>query len=176
MANCILNKNLLKTNTCGYSLPEVKDIYIANFNDVTSANVNYNCESGVTVSAITLTTGTSFYHIEPAKNSVTFTDELVVQDNGSKYRTHTLTFTLNGKYDKDMVCSIDALSLGRFFVVVATADGEYLALGRTTGLEASEQSVAGGGDTNGMTVTLTANVTESAVPLSETAIAVVKGE
>lgn len=176
MANCILNKNLLKTNTCGYSLPEVKDIYIANFNDVTSANVDYNCESGVTVSAITLTTGTSFYHIEPAKNSVTFTDELVVQDNGSKYRTHTLTFTLNGKYDKDMVCSIDALSLGRFFVVVATADGEYLALGRTTGLEASEQSVAGGGDTNGMTVTLTANVTESAVPLSEAAIAVVKGE
>ena len=176
MANCILNKNLLKTNTCGYSLPEVKDIYIANFNDVTSANVDYNCESGVTVSAITVATGTSFYHIEPAKNSVTFTDELVVQDNGSKYRTHTLTFTLNGKYDKDMVCSIDALSLGRFFVVVATADGEYLALGRTTGLEASEQSVAGGGDTNGMTVTLTANVTESAVPLSEAAIAVVKGE
>lgn len=176
MANCILNKNLLKTNTCGYSLPEVKDIYIANFNDVTSANVDYNCESGVTVSAITVASGASFYHIEPAKNSVTFTDELVVQDNGSKYRTHTLTFTLNGKYDKDMVCSIDALSLGRFFVVVATADGEYLALGRTTGLEASEQSVAGGGDTNGMTVTLTANVTESAVPLSEAAIATVKGE
>ena len=176
MANCILNKNLLKTNTCGYSLPEVKDIYIANFNDVTSANADYNCDSGVTVSAITLTSGASFYHIEPAKNSVTFTDELVVQDNGSKYRTHTLTFTLNGKYDKDMVCSIDALSLGRFFVVVATADGEYLALGRTTGLEASEQSVAGGGDTNGMTVTLTANVTESAVPLSEAAIKTVKGE
>ena len=174
--SCNLQKNLLRTNTCGYSLPEVKDIYVANFADVTAAPVNYDCESGVTVSAITLASGASFYHIEPAKNSVTFTDELVVEDNGNKYRTHTITFNITGKYDKDMVCPVDALALGRFFVVVATADGEYLALGRTTGLEASEQSVAGGGDNNGITVTLTANVTESAVPLSATAIATVKGE
>lgn len=173
--SCNLSKDLLRTNTCGYSLPEVKDIYIANFNDVTAAPVNYDCESGVTVSAITLASGANFYHIEPAKNSVTFTDELVVEDNGNKYRTHTITFNLTGKYDKDMVCPVDALALGRFFVVVATADGEYLALGRAVGLEASEQSVAGGGDSNGITITLTGNVTESAVPLSEGAIATVKG-
>lgn len=173
--SCNLSKNLLRSNTCGYSLPEVKDIYVANFTDVTSAPVEYDCESGVTVTGITLASGTSFYHIEPAKNSVTFTDELVVEDNGNKYRTHTITFNITGKYDKDMVCPIDALSLGRFFVVVATADGEYLALGRTAGLEASEQSIAGGGDANGVTVTLTANVTESAVPLNAASIAVVKG-
>lgn len=173
--SCSLNKNLLRSNTCGYSLPEVKDIYIANYADVTEAGVEYDCASGVTVSGITLATGATFYHIEPAKNSVTFTDELVVEDNGNKYRTHTITFNVTGKYDKDMVCPVDALSLGRFFVVVATADGEYLALGRTAGLEASAQSVAGGGDTNGITVTLSANVTESAVPLSAAAINVVKG-
>ena len=174
--SCSLNKNLLRKDSCNYSLPEVKDIYLANYSDVISATPVYDCESGVTVTALTLASGATFYHIEPAKNSVTFTDELVVQDNGSKYRTHTLTFTLNGKYDKDMVCPVDALALGRFFVVVATADGEYLALGRTVGREASEQSVAGGGDTNGITVTLSGNVTESAIPLSDAAIAVVKGE
>ena len=165
----------MRSNTCVYSLPEVNDIYIANYADVTEAGVEYDCASGVTVSGITLATGATFYHIEPAKNSVTFTDELVVEDNGNKYRTHTITFNVTGKYDKDMVCPVDALSLGRFFVVVATADGEYLALGRTAGLEASAQSVAGGGDTNGITVTLSANVTESAVPLSAAAINVVKG-
>lgn len=173
--SCSLNKDLLRSNTCGYSLPEVKDIYLANFADVTEAGVDYDCESGVTVTGITLATGATFYHIEPAKNSVSYTDELVVEDNGNKYRTHTLTFTLAGKYDKDMVCPVDALALGRFFVVVATADGEYLALGRTVGLEASEQSVAGGGDTNGITVTLSGNVTESAVPLNAAAIDDVKG-
>lgn len=171
MATCSLNKNLLRTNTCGYSLPEVKDIYIANYADIVDAPVAYDCDSGVTVTDIT---GGTFYHIEPAKNSVTFTDELVVEDNGNKYRTHTITFNLTGKYDKDMVCPVDALALGRFFVVVATADGEYLALGRTAGLEASAQSIAGGGDTNGVTVTLSANVTEAAVPLSAAAITKVK--
>lgn len=166
---CNLTKNLLKGNNCGYSLPEVKDIYIANYTDVTNAPLDYNSESGVTISGFSGASG-SVYHIEPAKNSVTFTDELVVNDNGSKYRTHTLTFTIDGKYDKDMVCPVDALALGRFFVVVKTADGVYLALGRSTGLEASEQSVAGGGDNNGITVTLSANVAESAVPLSDTAV------
>ena len=137
---------------------------------------DYNCDSGVTVSAITMATGATFYKIDPAKNSVTFTDELVVEDNGNKYRTHTITFNLSGKYDKDMVCPVDALSLGKFFVVVHTADDQYLALGRAVGMEASEQSVAGGGDTNGITVTLTANVTETAIPLADAAIAVVKGQ
>jgi len=176
IVSCTLNKNLLRKDSCNYSLPEVKDIYLANYSDIISAVTDYNCESGVTLSTLDLASGATFYHIEPAKNSVTFTDELVVQDNGNKYRTHTITFTLNGKYDKDMVCPVDALALGRFFVVVVTADGEWLALGSKTGLEASEQSVAGGGDTNGITVTLSGNVTESAVPLSATAIAKVKGE
>lgn len=170
MAVCSLNKNLLRKNTCGYSLPEVTDIYIANFSDVTSAPLDYSCESGVSISEFSAATEASVYHIEPAKNSTTYTDELVVEDNGNKYRTHTITFNLNGKYDKNMICPVDALALGRFFVVVKTADSEYLALGRSVGLEASAQSVAGGGDSNGVTVTLSANVTETAVPLSETAI------
>lgn len=176
MATCSLNKNLLRKNTCGYSLPEVTDIYIANFSDVTEAGLDYNCESGVTVSGLTIATGASVYHIEPAKNSTTYTDELVVEDNGNKYRTHTITFNLNGKYDKDMICPVDALALGRFFVVVKTADSQYLALGRSVGLEASAQSVAGGGDTNGVTVTLSANVTEAAAPLSEAAVTTLLGK
>ena len=176
MAICTLSKDLLRTNTCSYALSEVKDIYIANYTDVTTAQTQYDCESGVVITAITLATGATFHHIEPAKNSVSYTDELVVEDStGAKYRTHTITFSIAGKYDKDMVCSFDALSLGRFFVVVKTADGTYLALGRTAGLEASAATNQGGGDTNGITVTLSANVAESAMPLNDAAIAVVVG-
>lgn len=172
---CNLTKDLLRVNTCGYSLPRITDLYIANFADVTSSNDDYDCESGATVTAITLASGASFYHIEVAKDSASFTDSLVVEDNGNKYRTHTISFTLNGKYDKNMVPVQDALALGRFYVVVHTADDEYLALASKVGMEATEQSVTGGGDTNGVTVTLSANVTESAIPLNEAAIAVVKG-
>lgn len=166
-----LNKNLLRKDACSYSLPQVTDIYVVNFSDVVSAVTDYSCESGVSITSLTLATGTSVYHIEPAKNSTSYTDELVVEDNGNKYRTHTITFSLNGKYDKDMICPIDALALGRFFVVVKTADNEYLALGSSVGLEATAQSVAGGNDSNGVSITLSANVTEAATPLSDGVVA-----
>lgn len=173
--NCVLNRDLLRTSSCGYSLPEVKDIYLANFVDVLSANTGSTSGGCQQVTDIKLAENASFYHIEPAKNSVTFTDELVVEDNGNKYRTHTLTFNIPGKYDECMSEALDALSLGRYFAVVATADGEYLALGRRTGLEASAATLSGGGDTNGISVTLSSNVTESAMVLSEAAIDKVLG-
>lgn len=175
MALCSLNKDLLRTTFCGYSLPEVKDIYLANYVDVTSSSTvtdSGDCES---LTAITLADNAKFYHIEPAKDSVTFTDELVVEDNGNKYRTHTLSFNVAGQYDACMHSVLDALSLGRYFAVVVTADGQYLALGRLGGLEAETATLQGGGDTNGISVTLSANVTESAIPLSAEAIATVTG-
>ena len=171
--NCLLNKNLLRSDSCGYSLPEVKDIYLANYSDVASTSLGETTGGCEEITAITMVSGKTFYHIEPAKNSVTFTDELVVEDNGNKYRTQTLTFNPTGTYDACMHDVLDALSLGRFFCVVKTADGQYLALGRLTGLEASAATLQGGGDTNGMTVTLSENVTESAIPLAEAAITVV---
>lgn len=182
MANCILNRDLLRTSSCGYSLPEVKDIYLANFSDVKTSAGTDTSETGCTGEIVTAMTdatgGTSvrFYHIEPSKNSVTFTDELVVDDtNGNKYRTHTLTFSLSNKYDSCLHMDFDALSLGRYFAVVVTADGNWLALGRLTGLEASAATLSGGQDQNGITVTLSANVAESAMPLSASVIELVKG-
>lgn len=172
--NCSLNKDLLRSNTCAYSLPEVVTIYLANFGDVTtSVGVDSaGCES---ISAITMATGATFYKIEPAKNSASFTDELVVEDNGNKHRTHTLTFNVTGKYDECMKPVFDALSLGKYFAVVYTADGTYLALGRLTGVEAETATLAGGGDSNGISIVLSANVTESVTPLTGTAITTVTG-
>lgn len=181
MANCTLNRSILRTDSCGYNLPEVKDIYLANYSDIKTSAGTDTAETGCTgevvldISGATAATPT-FFHIEPSKNSVSFTDELVVDDNnGNKYRTHTLTFSLSNKYDSCLHMDLDALSLGRYFAVVVTADGNWLALGRLTGLEASAATLAGGQDQNGITITLSANVAESAMPLSEAAIAKVRG-
>lgn len=183
--SCSLNRDLLRTNTCGYSLPEVKDIYLINYSDLTGSTVadglafplttaDTTC-SGSVITALALKADSQFYHIEPAKNSVNFEDTLVVEDNGNKYRTHSLTFNVSGKYDQCMHDSLDALALGRYFAVVVTADGLWLGLGRLGGLEAETATVAGGGDTNGVQIVLSGNVTESAVPLAEAAVNTVKG-
>ena len=174
--SCKLSQDILRTTSCGYSLPEVTDIYLANYADVTNSAVAASSGGcGEEITGITLASGASFYHIEPAKNSTTFEDALVVEDNGNKYRTHTLTFNISGTYDACMHQNLDDLALGRYFAVVKTAEGQYLALGRLTGLEAETATLSGGGDTNGLQIVLSANVTESAIPLASGAIAIVTG-
>ena len=166
MAVCSLDKDLLRSTSCGYSLPQIVTLYVANFADVKETLP----EDGDEISGITMVSGATFHVIEPAKNSASFTDELVTNDNGARYRTQNITFSVTGQYDKDKHSALDALSLGKYFVVAKTAEGSYIAFGRRTGLEASAASNAGGSDTNGMTITLTADVTESALPLTQEAI------
>lgn len=175
MANCKLTRNILRTTACGYSLPEVKDIWLANYADVAQLTSIASGGSECSGATVDIATGATFYHIEPAKNSTTFEDALVVEDNGTKYRTHTLTFNISAKYDACLHLDFDDLSLGRYLAVVKTADGNYLMLGRLTGLEAETATLSGGGDTNGIQIVLSANIAESVLPLSDTAIAVVTG-
>lgn len=174
MAVCALDKDLLRSTSCGYSLPQIVNLYLANFADIKATALS---TTGDEISGITMVDSAKFHVIEPAKNSASFTDEYVTNDNGARYRTHTITFSVTGAYDKDKHNALDALSLGKYFVVAKTAEGSYIAFGRLTGLEASAASNAGGSadSTNGMTITLTADVTESALPLAEGAIATVLG-
>ena len=174
MAVCSLDKDLLRTTSCGYSLPQIVNLYVANFADVKNVAVT---EKEDEISGITMVSGATFHVIEPAKNSASFTDEYVTNDNGARYRTQTITFSVTGTYDKDKHNALDALSLGKYFVVAKTAEGSYISFGRLTGLEASAASNAGGSadNTNGMTITLSADVTESALPLAEGAISTVIG-
>ena len=170
MAVCALDKDLLRSTSCGYSLPQIVTLYLANFADVKDVAVTEPSKDEI--SGITMVESAKFHVVEPAKNSASFTDEYVTNENGAQYRTQTITFSVTGTYDKEKHNALDALSLGKYFVVAKTAEGSYIAFGRLTGLEASAASNAGGSanNTNGMTITLTADVTESALPLVGAAI------
>ena len=175
MAVCALDKDLLRSTSCGYSLPQIVTLYLANFADVKDVAVTEPSKDEI--SGITMVESAKFHVVEPAKNSASFTDEYVTNENGAQYRTQTITFSVTGTYDKEKHNALDALSLGKYFVVAKTAEGSYIGFGRLTGLEASAASNAGGSanNTNGMTITLTADVTESALPLTQEAINTVIG-
>lgn len=174
MAVCNLSKDILRTSSCGYSLPTVTDIYLANYAAVKSADFSTSggCEeiTAITWVETASTVDKKFYHIEPNKDSTTFSDELVVGDSGNKYRTHSITFSISGQYDACQHGVLDALSLGRYFVVVKTAEGNYLALGRTTGLEAETATLNGGSENNGIEATLSNNIAESAMPVADSVV------
>lgn len=171
MAICALNRNLLRTTSCGYSLPEIVDIYLINAQDLSGTPVvSASSEGCEEITELSLAGNKNAYHIEPTKNSASFEDTLVVEDSGNKYRNASVTFNVAGTYDGCMKASLDALSLGRYFVIVKTADGNYLGLGRIAPLEAETVTLAGGSDTNGLQVVLSGNVAESPIPLATAAV------
>lgn len=177
MAICALNKNLTRTASCGYSLPEIVDLYLINYEDFSGDTPAISADTAGCESITAISTGAvAVYHVEPAKNSASFEDTLVVEDNGNKYRNASITFNVSGKYDACMHGSLDALALGRYFVVVKTADGGYLGFGRISPLEAETATLAGGSDTNGLQIVLSGNIAESPLPLSDGAVTELLGK
>lgn len=161
MANCKLAQNILKEDACGYSLLKITDVYLGNYSEITTT-LAADCNE------ISSVTGT-FYHIEPSKDSASFTDELQVTDGGAKYRTHTLNFSIDsGSYDCKLAEVIDDLALGRYVAIVKLANGTRVMLGRTTPLEATSANIAGAAsasESSAIAVTMTSDTTETVVPV-----------
>lgn len=173
MAICKLNKNLTRVNSCGYSLPEIVNIWLVNFDEIT--DTDFSSEDGCEeITSMTLASSATVSHVEPLKNSASFEDTLVVADNGTRYRNASISFSVAGTYDSCMHGALDALSLGRYFAMVQTADGNYLGFGRMSPLEAETATLAGGSDNNGLQVVLSGNIAESPMPMSEAAVNKVK--
>jgi hypothetical protein len=178
MAICKLNRNLLRTTSCGYNLPEIVDLYLVNYEDLSATTITAGSgasEGCDEIASITLKTGANVYHVEPQKNSASFEDTLVVEDSGNKYRNASITFNVAGKYDSCMHGALDALALGRYFVVIKNADGAFLGMGRLSPLEAETATLAGGGDNSGLQVVLSGNIAESPLPLSDEAVTALLG-
>lgn len=177
MAVCLMTKGLTKDNSCGYSLPQIVEIYLANFADVTATTLS---DSKQEVATITLASSKKFYKVEPSQNSASWSDTLGVGGSGNKYRVHTIGFSYSGVYNDETADVLDALSLGKYIAVVRLADGTYVMLGRGAGLEAQADGAnnAGSGDATaegGITVSLTGNTTEVALPLTDDAVKTVIG-
>ena len=164
MAICLLNQSLTKNTQCSYSLPQIVELYLMNFGEVTGTTVTTN-----EVTEITFANEAKVYKVEPAINSANWSDKLAVGASGNKYRIHTVGFSYNSAYNAGMVSTVDALSLGKYLAVSRMADGSYLLFGRNTGLEADADGVnnSGSGDATaeaGLVVNLTANTLEAALP------------
>lgn len=180
MSVCKLSKDILKSTACGYSLKQIVDLYLANYEDITASTVGKPTEGdGVEVKTITLANEAKFYHIEPAKDTATYTDSLQVGDGGSKYRQTEITWNIAGAYTPNMVDILDALSLGRYAIVARLSDGSYVMFGRLTPLEATVASLTSAAEAtgfNGITVTFQNSTVESPLPLSAEAIQTVLGQ
>lgn len=163
---CKLTSTITKAN-CDYSVAGIRSIYLINYN---SANLLKEGQTDPNViETIELAEGEKAYKVEFVDNTASFTDDLAVNGNGGKYRTHTLNFTIDG-YTYEKLNAGDALSLGKFTAVVVDKNGTAIVLGRMNGMNATAMNYASGAaeaDAVGWTVTMAGTETEMAKILKD---------
>lgn len=179
MPGCKLTRSL-NNKECEYAIAGAKFVYLANFyppveGEAPVANaIAYEIDADGYITAIHLPTGESFYELNGADNTVSFSDTLLAGGNGGKYRQHTLNTVLN-QYDRDVITEGNAVSLGRYIAVVIDNAGRIVVLGRTGGLTAPAggfdyNSGAAEADATGWTVILQGTSMEIAPLLKDTTV------
>ncbi|MBB4036990.1 hypothetical protein GGR21_002904 [Dysgonomonas hofstadii] len=150
--SCKLTSNITKDN-CQYSLAGVKAVYLFNYD----TDNKYTMSADEGIETIVLADDTlKAYKIDFVDNTASFSDELAVNGNGGKYRTHTVNFTISN-YDYNLLNQGDKLSLGKFTAVVVDKSNNAIMLGRNNGLSATAFNYASGAaeaDAYGWTVTM----------------------
>lgn len=158
---CKLQASITKKN-CQYTIAGIKALYLFNYNPAVKYTMEEPDKGNSPITEITLPEGEKLYKLEFTDNTASWSDELAVNGNGGKYRTHTLNFTLS-QYDYDLLNQADALSLGKFVAVVVDRSGRSVVLGRNNGLSATSFNYASGAadaDANGWTTVMTASEIE----------------
>lgn len=149
--SCKLTSKITKDN-CHYSVAGVKEIYLINYD----AENEYTLDTEGGIDTITLADRDKAYKIDFVDNTASFSDELAVNGNGGKYRTHTVNFTISN-YDYEFLNQEKALSLGKFTAIVVDRSNKAIVLGRNNGLSATAFNYASGAadaDAYGWTVTM----------------------
>lgn len=151
---CKLTSNITKDN-CNYSVAGVKAVYLINY-DAANEYTFKAADDQTEITAITLADSAKAYKIDFIDNTASWSDELAVNGNGGKYRTHTLNFTMSD-YNYQVLNQEKALSLGKFTAVVVDKAGRSVIIGRSNGMSATAFNYASGAadaDAMGWTVTM----------------------
>lgn len=165
---CKLTSNITKEN-CQYQVAGVKAVYLINFD---MAN-KYTFDENGDVDTITLGGDDAHvFKVEFIDGTASWTDDLAVNGNGGKYRTHTLNFTLSD-YEHKVLNQGNALSLGKFTAIVVDKSNNSVILGRQNGLSATSFNYASGAadaDANGWTTVLAGTEIEIGKKLTDISI------
>lgn len=158
----------ITTDNCEYQVAGVKAVYLINFD---SSN-EYKEDANGQIETIKLASDAKAYRIDFIDNTASWTDDLAVNGNGGKYRTHTLNMTI-GEYDYNLLGQEKALSLGKFTAIVIDKSGRSVILGRNNGLSATSFNYASGAaeaDANGWTTVLAGTESEVGKLLASEAV------
>ena len=155
MANSCLQSFTLKgiPFDCNPLLAGIKDVYITYFDDATPS-INYDTHQ---ISAVTLSSGVSFYQYSFAKNTSSLNSTLTKDDaNGTRYYTNSITLVFN-KLDAEKHLEVMALAAEKLAVIVVDNNNKMWYVGADAYVSGNAVEAGTGAsydDRNGYTVTL----------------------
>lgn len=143
--------------SCDSNIPGLRIVAFANREDV--ASVTFGAD-GLSVSAITMASGATFYKYYFAKNTGSLTTTHVRSDeNGNNYYTAAINLQFN-KMEAAKHVEIEALAEGNLIAIATDNNGIHHLVGYDNYLSSEGEEIAGSGasidDRNGYTLTLTA--------------------
>lgn len=155
MANSCLSNYTLSgiPYDCNPNLAGLREVYITYFDDATVAP-NYSAH---TISAVTLTSGVSWYTYSFARDTSSLTSTLTKDDaNGTRYYTNTITLVFN-KLEATKHLEVMALAAEKLAVIVVDNNGKKWYVGAdayVSGVSSETTTGASADDRNGYTVTI----------------------
>lgn len=128
---------------CEYQTSGVDRLWLANKKDITE----FSYDSGGTVTAITMATGTTFHEIVPANDTATFADDLAVSGSRRNF-AQSVGFGI-AALNQEILEILNIIGLGKF-VAIVEYDGQFRVFGhKGSGLTASEMpDVSGTAEAN----------------------------
>lgn len=140
---------------CNANLAGVKKVYITYFDDASvSGAIDYSAH---TISAVTLSTGVTFFEYDFARNTSSLNSVLTKDEaNGTRYYTNTLELVFN-KLTAAKHLEVMALAAEKLAVIVVDNNGKKWYLGAdayVSGISTEAGTGASADDRNGYTVTL----------------------
>ena len=163
---------------CQPSKGGVKEIYIANYDDVTAVALD-NSSSAATVTGITMASGATWHKYAMRRNTASMTSTLNVDETAGVNYVSTDVILHFNKLDTPQRLEVSALSLAETRVVVRDANDNWWMIGIDEPVVAAAGTAQTGVQkSDGSYYELTLQGSDNTFPLelSDAAIAVVTGE
>lgn len=153
---CLQALKGLAQSTCETNLAGIKKVYIANYENVASVDVDY---TGYTVESISMSGSTKFYAYNFAKQTGSLTSTLTKDEtNGTRYYLNAIALQFN-KMEAKKHLEISALAADAVAVIVLDNNGKMWYVGFDAYASATDGTIQSGqsfDDLNGYQLTLQA--------------------
>jgi len=135
-----------RVEECKSSVSGLKNIFFANFDDLTVDNITYDATNADTIDTWVPAAQLTLFKYELKSNENSFTTAIQTsRDNGTTFFESTLQISLK-KQDQAMHRNIKLLAFGRPRIIIQTMTDQFFMMGLAQGADTEAGEISSGSD------------------------------